>query len=473
MNYLPILPLIVLSGAALVILLVAGFHRSHRVAAFLCTILFAAALGADIWIGQWLHSSGPRQVTRLIYVDGTGVFFMGLMIAGSIVVALLAIHYVPRMGEVKEEFYVLLTLATLGAAALTVSGHFASFFLALEVLSVSLYGLIAYNRQGMLGIEGGIKYLVLAAVSSAFLLFGMALVYYQAGTMQLSALLAPSSTGGLVATIGRGLVFVGIAFKLGVVPLHLWTPDVYQAAPAPVTAFIATVSKGAMMALLLRYASALEYTSQPALWWSIAIIAMASMAAGNLLALLQDNIKRLLAYSSIAHMGYMLVALLAGERLGYAAVAFYLVAYIVTTLGAFGVVAAIESAQSPGTSSAAYRGLFLRRPLAATVLAASLLSLAGLPLTAGFFGKFLILRASASAAQWMLGLVLVASSGVGLFYYLRVLFAMTARDQAAGAEQPYVHTAALQAAVLVLLVVLLVALGVYPAPLLWLIQACL
>ena len=218
----------------------------------------------------------------------------------------------------SEELYLLLLIATLGCAVLVASSHFVSFLLGLEILSVALYAMLAYLTGRERALEAGIKYLILASASAAFLLFGMALIYADAGTMEFSRIRELSFSGSGLALLlpGIALTVTGIGFKLGVVPFHLWTPDVYEGAPAPVAAFVATTSKSAMVALLLRYfyvSGALHYR---ALFLVFSIIAIASMCAGNLLALQQNNVKRILAYSSIAHFGYILVAFLAGGNNG-------------------------------------------------------------------------------------------------------------------------------------------------------------
>jgi NADH-quinone oxidoreductase subunit N len=268
------------------------------------------------------------------------------------------------------------------------------------------------------------------------------------------------------------LIVTGIGFKLAIVPFHLWTPDVYQGAPAPVTAFIATVSKGAMFALLLRYFYGSRAATSREVVLVFTIVAIASMLAGNVLALMQDNVKRILAYSSIAHMGYLLVALLASGRFAIEAITFYLVAYFITTLGAFGVVSALSSSAREADRIEDYRALFWRRPALAAVFTVMLLSLAGIPVTAGFIGKFYIVAAGASSAIWALVIILVVSSVIGLFYYLRVIAAMYEHADSPGpAERPRISAAA--GAVLGVLSGLLLWFGIYPEPLLRIIRAVL
>jgi NADH-quinone oxidoreductase subunit N len=226
---------------------------------------------------------------------------------------------------------------------------------------------------------------------------------------------------------GFALILVGIGFKLGVVPFHMWTPDVYEGAPAPSTAFLATASKGAMFALFVRFLAGTGALTQPGVFFSLSLIAAFSMFAGNLLALLQSNVKRLLAYSSIAHFGYLMVAVLSGNPLAVRAVMYYLAAYFVTTLGAFGVVATLSGNERDADSIEDYRGLYWRRPWIAAAFTASLLSLAGIPVTAGFVAKFYVLAAGVGSALWVLVLLLAANSAIGLFYYLRVVVAMCQR----------------------------------------------
>jgi NADH-quinone oxidoreductase subunit N len=300
----------------------------------------------------------------------------------------------------------------------------------------------------------------------------MALIYAAAGTMQFSELrdLSPSGSGGTLL-FGMALTITGIGFKLGVVPFHLWTPDVYQGASAPIAAFVATTSKSAMVALLLRYFYLSGALRIHEVFLVVATIAVLSMCAGNFLALRQTNVKRILAYSSIAHFGYILVAFLAGSTMAIEAVAFYLVAYTVTTLAAFGVVTVLSNSAQDVEDLEDYQGLFWRRPAIAGVFTVALLSLAGIPATMGFLGKFYVLAAGANAAAWPLIVILVVTSVAGLFYYLRIVVALF--------SDPLEHAAPLEVLsrcgvlVLAVLAVLVIWLGVYPGPLLDLIRISL
>ena len=460
-----LLPLILLGATAIVVMLGIAVKRSHALTATL-TIIGLAASFVSIFAAAPL---APRPVTSLLFVDTYALFYLGLIIASAAAVAVLSYPYFAKHDGQREELYLLLVLATVGCGVLVTSVHFVSFLLGLEILSISLYGMVAYFTVRDQALEAGIKYLILASASAAFLLFGMALIYAATGTMAFSSLLHPSAGSSLALLLpGIALTVTGIGFKLGVVPFHLWTPDVYQGAPAPVAAFVATTSKTAVVALLLRYLGAGAQQS-PAVFLVFAAVAIASMIAGNLLALRQNNVKRVLAYSSIAHFGYILVAFLAGSAMAAGAVAFYLAAYTVTLLAAFGIVSVLSSAEADADDLESYRGLFWRRPVLATVFTAVLLSLAGIPATMGFIGKFYILASGANVSAWPLMIVLVLTSVIGLFYYLHIVVTLfSAAPDGRSSMQRMEWSSAI---VLGGLAVLLIWFGLYPTPLLNLIRA--
>jgi NADH-quinone oxidoreductase subunit N len=461
-----ILPLMILGAMPVVLMIAISIRRSHRLTAFLSLAGLAAA-----WRTLWAAAAvAPRQVTPLLIIDRYALFYTGLIVLATFVVVLLSYAYFEHRSRHPEEVYVLLFVAALGASVLASASHFATLFLGLELLSVPLYAMIAYRQQRKLPVEAGVKYLVLAAASASFLLFGMALVYSELGTMEFGRL-AAAAAGGLnevVVLPAVVLIVVGIGFKLAVVPFHMWTPDVYEGAPAPVAAFIATVSKGGMFALLLRYFYRTGFRGYEPIIAIFFIIAVASMLAGNLLALLQNNVKRILAYSSIAHLGYLLVAFLAAGALATTAVTFYLVAYFITMLGAFGVVGVVSAPGADAGDLAEYRGLFWRKPVLAAIFTAMLFSLAGIPLTAGFIGKYIVVAAGASRSLWALVVILVVTSAIGLYYYLRIVVALYS-----GSEEtsPAPHMAPVAGVALVILTILLIAIGVFPGPLIGAIHA--
>ncbi|MGH8474566.1 MAG: NADH-quinone oxidoreductase subunit N, partial [Methylococcales bacterium] len=456
-------PIIVSAMASIVVMLGIAYRR--------CLIqsvnLTLAGLVATLLTVPLVSTITPLQGTSLIIMDSFSVLFIAMIVLTGIVVTLLFKSYFADRDFEKEELYILLLTAILGAIVLVSSRHFASLFLGLETMSVSLFAMIAYTVRNDLSLEAGVKYLILSAISSAFLLFGSALIYAQFGTLVFSEMLNAANAAGwsAITAVGLSMVVVALAFKLSLVPFHLWTSDVYQGAPAPVTAFVATVSKGAVFALLLRYfANADLYQNYP-VHVVLSLLAMASILVGNFLALKQNDLKRLLAYSSIAHMGYLLIPFVAGVTLGkeivIEAVTFYLVAYFITTLGGFGIISVMTQGEKEMTDLSDYRGLFWKKPCLAFVMTGIFLSLAGIPLTAGFIAKFYIFYAGVQASLWPLIFVLVIGSGIGLYYYLRVIIAMLGEPQPLKfADEPFGALVALSG-----LGLLLIVFGVFPAPL--------
>ncbi len=461
LQLLALLPFIVLAAASLVVILLIAFKQSHTVIQVVGFLMFCLVM-----IAMWyVRDTLPREIKPLFVVDGFGALFTGLIILSVLIIGLFSYIYFEEREENPKEYYILLFLATLGASMLTISRHFISFFISLELLSVSLYPLIAYLRNRNNGIEAGVKYLVLAAVTSAFLLFGMALIYMDTGSMEFSAIAQKiaNSPSALFIT-GIGIMVVAIGFKLALVPFHLWAADVYQGAPSPVTAFIATASKIGVFAVLLRFALAIKLQEYPVAITIFSVLAIVSMIVGNLLALRQENLKRLLAYSSIAHFGYLLVAFLPGNAAGIEISVFYLLSYSVTLLAAFGVITLLSTRQKDAEDLDVYRGLFWKNPLMAAVLTFALLSLAGIPITAGFLAKFFVLTTGVRENLWVPVIVLVLSSVIGLYYYLRVISAMFAKYSTIEAREKSIHPFFyfMTSATLVGLVVFFCWMGVFP-----------
>lgn len=468
LDIIALLPFIILSSVILLLMLVVAYARNLTLSCAVSVLGLMLTLGAIVWVN--LNYTG-QMVTPLLLVDAYALLFSGLIVLASLFIALVAHTYKSQRGDEQDEFYILLLLSTLGGVTLAHSAHFASFILGLELLGVAIYAMISYPKQGLFSLEAALKYLILSGVSSAFILFGIALLYAILGSLSFVEIAQShyqqSGYQRLFVLIGSALLLSGIGFKLSLVPFHMWTPDVYEGAPAPVTAFLATVSKGAIFVVLLRFFLMVDGFQYPNIMTGLFWLAILSILGGNLLALLQTSIKRLLAYSSIAHFGYLMVAFIAigavgGKQLAIEATAIFLIAYFLTTLGAFGVVTimAINSQQQDQDSLAHYQGLFWRRPILALFFTAMLLSLAGIPLTAGFIGKFYIVAVAVDGQLWGLLIAVIVGSGIGLFYYLRVIFAMT---QPSTSFQPIVvpHSGiwALAGVTLALLM-----LGVYPAP---------
>lgn len=421
-SLIALLPILITSATAVLVMLSISVRRHHWWNATLTVVGLNLALLSIIYAARVT----PQAVTPLLMVDGYALLYMAIILIATLGCATLSHAYMKGYPGNREEMYLLLTLAATGGLVLTCSRHMASLFIGLELLSVPVYAMVAYVFREKRSLEGGIKYMILSAVASAFLLFGMALLYAQFGQLGFAELgneIAGVNAHGPLVFAGVSLMLVGLGFKLSLAPFHLWTPDVYQGAPAPVGAFLATASKVAVFAVLLRFFASAPAAHMGILRDVLLAIAIASILIGNLLALAQGNLKRLLGYSSIAHFGYILVAIVAGTGIAIEAVGIYLLTYVVTTLGAFGVVALMSSPFRGHDADAIshYRGLFWRRPYLTVVFIATMLSLAGIPATAGFIGKFYVITAGVEARQWWAIGAVVIGSAIGLYYYLRVL----------------------------------------------------
>ena len=419
-DFLCLTPFLIIAVAPVVIMVVVSVLRNYKVVYGFSVLSLLAAFGSIFFV----LPSIPHAIEPLLILDAYSMFFLGIIIISALLVTFLSYDYIKRLEGVREEYYIIIFTSTLGAALLTVANHFVLFFLGIETLSVSLYILIAFQRSKTNSIEAGIKYLILASVSSAFLLFGMALIYTAFGTMHfgeiVAALVKHEPLSPLVLS-GFGMMMVGIGFKLALVPFHMWTPDVYQGAPAPVSAYIATVSKGAVMAILIRFFFILKGFSNQYLFVAISGIAILSMFVGNILAIRQKNIKRLLGYSSIANMGYLIIILLTGSAKGIQASIFYMISYFITTIGAFSVITLLSSSEYEAEKIEDFKGLFWKRPGIAIVFTLSLLSLAGIPLTAGFIAKFYVILEGMKAGLMVLIISMIINSVIGLYYYLRII----------------------------------------------------
>ena len=476
-QWIALSPILITSLTIVVVMMAIAIRRNHWWNATLSVVGLNLALIACVYV--WLRGDGPQTVSPLLVIDHFALFYMGLILSCTLACTTLAHAYLVGYKGNKEELYLLLLLATLGGLVLVCARHFISFFIGLELLSVPMYGMIAYpHHEDRRALEGGIKYLVLSAVASAFVLFGMSLIYARTGTLAfLQMAQAMSTAQSLHDTLllaGGGMLLVGIGFKISVVPFHLWAPDVYEGAPAPVASWLATASKTAIFALLLRFfVEAGAYHSQIFLD-ILSVLALLSIVVGNVLALMQENIKRLLAYSSIAHFGYVLVAFVAAGDLGVEAVGVYLLTYVITTLAAFGVISLMSSPLGDVDADQLfdYRGLFWRRPYLSSILTVALLSLAGIPLTAGFIGKFYVAAAGVDSRLWLLMAMLVLGSAVGLFYYLRAMIGLYLRPRWVQPFKAPLNWAARAGGVaMVALVALMILLGVYPTPAINMIKA--
>ena len=469
LDLLALMPIIILTSVILIMMIVIAFARNLVLTCLTACFGLALTLASILWVASNME---PRSVTPLMTVDAYALLFSTLIVAGSFFIMLTSYSYHATRGGKQDEFMLLLLLSALGGMVLAHAAHFASFILGLELVGISLYAMISYPGRGLLPLEAALKYLILSGVSSAIILFGIALLFAVTGSLSfegMSSASAESANGSVFILFGMAMVLAGIAFKLSLVPFHMWTPDVYEGAPAPATAFLATVSKGGIFAVLFRFFLSFDGFQYETILTGLLWVSLLSILVGNLLAVMQNRIKRVLAYSSIAHLGYLLVAFIAasidgGKLLAIEASLFFLVAYFVTTIGAFGVVSIMSGNPNENGRDnddlSDYEGLFWRRPLLATFFTGMLLSLAGIPLTIGFVGKFYIFAAGVESELWTLLIAVVVGSGIGLFYYLRIIFAMTKRT----VDETEIVIPAVGGWGLGLLSVALLAFGIYPAP---------
>ncbi len=457
--------LIVLATAGLVLLLdllPPGDRKGHLPVVSLAGIVAALLATTGLWGGE------ARAFRGMILLDGYALFVHLVICYAAGLVVLLSMDYLERRGLESGEYYALVLFSTVGMMLMASAGDLIVVFLSLELMSLSLYVLAGYFRARLTSGEASMKYFLLGAFASSFFLYGVALVFGATGSTNLDRIAAAPSRDALLL-VGFALLLVGFGFKISSVPFHMWVPDVYEGAPTSVTALIATGSKAAAFAALIRVLVTAFRGAQPD--WTVLLwgLAAATMTIGNVVAIAQSNLKRMLAYSSIAHAGYMLVGLVAGGSLGAGAVLFYLLVYTFTTAGAFGVILLLERPGGEGVSLADYSGLARRHPILALVLSLFLLSLIGIPPLGGFVGKFYLFGAAVRGGYVGLAVIGVLNSAVAAYYYLRLVVYMYMREPG-GAAPAYAPSFAGGLALAVALIGTVV-LGVMPAPFIDLAQA--
>ncbi|MBM7854356.1 NADH-quinone oxidoreductase subunit N [Desulfohalotomaculum tongense] len=397
----------------------------------------------------------------MFVVDKYAAFFKILCLSAAVLVTLGCTQYVRNMG-VHGEYYAMIVFAALGMCVMASAGDFITLYLGLELMTIAFIILVAVNKRDGKAVEAGMKYLVLAGLSSAALLYGLSLVYGMTGTIMIYDIARLVAAGSISPVLIFALVLLvaGLGFKVSVVPFHMWAPDIYHGAPTPVTAFLAVGSKAASFAVLLRLFVA-GLAGMAGTWiMPVAVLAALTMVIGNLLAIPQTNIKRMLAYSSIAQAGYILVGLVAANESGIKGVMFYSFLYVFATMGAFVVVAAVYN-KIKSEEIADYAGLAQRAPLLAAVLTISMLSMAGIPPLAGFVGKFYLFKTIISGYFWLALLGLIMSM-ISVYYYLRVCLVMYRDDPK---ENTPIEVSGAVAVVLLVAMIGTMVIGIYPGPL--------
>jgi NADH-quinone oxidoreductase subunit N len=468
-------PLLIIAFGAMALMLAEAFSKRSNGLALGTTIVFAAAgaFAMAVWLYGLDDIEGLETLTPWLVVDRFSLFFDVLLCLGGALAALLAGGYLPEHNLDRGEFYSLLLFATFGAMMLAAAGDVLTLFIGLETMSIGAYALTAFRRASAKSAEGALKYFLLGSFAAALLLFGFALIYGATGHTDLvgigTALKAGASKQPMVV-IALVLILAGLAFKVSAVPFHMWTPDAYEGAPTPATTYMAVAVKSGAFAMMLRVLltafgdpSSMSWAAgwPPVLAW----VAVLTMTVANLIAGRQESVKRMLAYSSIAHAGYILVAVVATMRsqsIAGASVLFYLLTYTVSTAGAFGALILCGRRGAEAVSYEDLSGIGRRHPAAALPFALFLLSLAGVPPTAGFFGKWFIFRAAMDSGLTWLTIIAFINSVIGAYYYLRVLVYMYMREPAAGAPVAVPMRSGYVTAALLVSAVLVLALGLSP-----------
>ncbi len=463
-NWVDILPLILLAGGGFLVFCLGGFWKNRPQG-----LLFGIALATAIAAGTAAALLRPEQpqFLKMVETGGYGRFFTFLLTLITTLSLLFSYQYVRLRGIGGDEFYGLVLLSGLGMILVASALHWLVFFLGLETLSLSLYVLIAIRKLQPASNEAGLKYFTMGAVASAFLTFGIAMVYAATGKLDILQSLSTNiqAVSSPAMLLGLSLILIGIGFKVSMVPFHLWTPDVYQGAPAPVTAFLATGSKVALFGALLRFAF---YYARNSIWndyvFVFWILAFLTMAIGNITALAQERVKRLLAYSSIAQMGYLLMTLLAVRETGAFAIMFYLSVYALMDLGAFGTLATLSAEEKDIDALEDFKGLAYVHPWRSALFAVCLVSLAGLPPTAGFIGKFILFRAVLQARFVVLAALGIVTVIVSIYFYFKIIVALFMQPTERKPATPDLDLFARVAGIAILILILW--LGLLPASLL-------
>jgi NADH-quinone oxidoreductase subunit N len=442
-DWLAIAPEIALFGAAVLIVLVRSLIRHDpRVNSWaLLTALTGVYTAGVFTFVQWIivDDDGPYQaIEGTVAVDGFGVFVKSVVLVATFLALLLSAGYLTRERLEQPEYFALMLCSATGMMLMASANDLIIMFLALEILSISLYVLAAFDRRRLTSQEAGLKYFLLGSFSSAVFLYGIALAYGATGSTNLTkiAQFLASTTIFDEGVLLLGIIFllVGLGFKVAAAPFHMWTPDVYQGSPTPVTAFMAGATKAAAFGALLRvFLGAFELYRvdwRPAVW----ALAAGSLVVGSVVALVQTDVKRMLAYSSISHAGYILIGVQAATDAGASAALFYLLAYALMVFGSFAIVTVVARGGDERHGLEQYRGLAVRQPLLAGLLTLFLLAQAGVPFTGGFVAKLSVFDASIDAGQWPLALVGMLMAAVSAFIYLRIVLAMYAPEE--GAEGP-------------------------------------
>jgi NADH-quinone oxidoreductase subunit N len=480
-------PLLILSAGGLLLMMADAFSEKHTDLALGAFMTFASA--GIFAVALWIMGGVPAEVAKLvapwILLDKFSLFFTATVCLGGALSSLLAGGYLPEHGLDRGEFYALMILSAIGAVLLVAAGDFLALFIGLETMSIGVYAMTAFRRTNPRSAEGGMKYYLLGSFAAAIMLYGFALMYGATGTTALAGIRDALTSGTFgyakdpsrltTVILAMAMIIVGLAFKISAVPFHMWTPDAYQGAPTPATAFMSVVVKSAAVATAMRVllvAFGDKFSSSWGAGWPpvIAGLAIATMVVANLIAIRQENVKRMLAYSSIAHAGYLLIGLVAAwghgnpiaSRDGKAAVLFYLLQYTVTQAGAFGALILCGSKGKEAVSYEDLAGLGRRNPAVALPFTLFLISLAGIPPTSGFFGKLFIFQSAIEGGFTWLAVLGLLNSVLAAYYYLRVIVFLYMKEPQPGAVEAVPMKSGYVTAAMVLASALVLYFGLLP-----------
>ncbi|MEE8449000.1 MAG: NADH-quinone oxidoreductase subunit N [Thermodesulfobacteriota bacterium] len=461
-DFLLLAPIITVSVTGFLVLifdLLLSKEKKHLLA-----YIGLAGLGVVVISSVALWGENTASLNGMVLTDNFAIFFNLVFSVIAGLSLLLSVRYIREMGINYGEYYALIIFSTLGMMVMGMAGDLLMVFLGMELLSVPIYILAGFLKRDARSNEAALKYFLLGAFSAAFLLYGIALIYGAAGTTNIEGIARFASGPGALKNpfllMGMGLIIIGLGFKVALVPFHMWTPDAYEGAPVAVTAFMSVAPKAAGFAVFLRVLLVALPSARADWLIIISVLAVLTMTLGNVAAIAQTNIKRMLAYSSIAHAGYILVALVAGDEMGGSAVLFYLLVYSLMNLGAFGIVILLVTGGEERSRLSDFAGLATSHPVAAAAMALFMLSLTGIPPTAGFVGKFYLFSAAVNAGFIWLAIIAVLNSAVSVYYYLRVIIIMY-MSEASSVERPLILSPSSVIA-LVLAAAGTLALGLYP-----------
>ncbi|QCI20903.1 NADH-quinone oxidoreductase subunit N [Buchnera aphidicola (Hyperomyzus lactucae)] len=473
-----LLPLLIVMFTAITVILSISYNRNH----FFIAVFSILGFISSFFSLYLLTSIVPIDITGLFHIDSYAILYIGMIIISSISTCIFAYPWLVKYRFNKEEFYLLIIFSTLGAISLIISNHMASFFINIELISLPIFGLIAYSNNEKYSLEASFKYIILSGIASSFFLLGTAWVYSVSGNLGFISLTQilkiASENEQLLVLFGIIMMLFSLFFKLSIVPFHLWTPDIYQGTPLPVLSFFSTVGKISIFTALLHFLSHIADSNNRILYFILSAMTVLSILIGNFMALFQDNIKRFFGYSSISQLGYVLIVLLASDKnytFSLEASGIYLSSYLFSNIAFFGIIHLISNTNNKkfDHSISSYKGLFWLQPILSSILTIVFLSLAGIPMTMGFIGKFYILSIIIKENLWIMGITFFIGTILGFYSYLRIILNLYLNPSRSlkkdlNIQNYWFYTPS--GIVIFISGVILLILGVYPNPLITLVR---